>query len=58
MIAFHSLLYTTNNNKFYFDQKKQFIKVNYLIHSIMIANVDMVYLEKPQGLIKARIPNI
>ena len=24
----------------------------------MIANLDMVYLEKPYGLIKARIPNI
>ena len=39
-------------------QKSRLQKVNYLIHSIMIANVDMVYLEKPHGLIKSRIPNI
>ena len=24
----------------------------------MIANLEMIYLEKPYGLIKARIPNI
>ena len=49
---------TTTTTTIYFDQKKQVTKVNYLVVYIMIANLDMVYLEKPYGLIKARIPNI
>ena len=49
---------TTTTTTIYFDQKKQVTKVNYLVVYIMIANLDMVYLEKPYGLIKASIPNI